>query len=84
MRYCVHIRVLCFFGRSFLLEVRQERGKGETREIFPLYSGGSGSLLVLSVEYVQALVPMEDVPSGRAPTFFLEGAKHIHETSMGY
>lgn len=56
----------------------------EPERDFPLFSDVSGSLLVLSVEYVQAIVPLEDVPSGRAPIFSPEGAKHIHETSMGY
>jgi hypothetical protein len=62
-----------------------QKEEREEPERFPLFSGVSCPLLVLSsVEYVQALVPLEGVPGSRAPISFLEGAKHIHETSMGY
>lgn len=85
MRYCVHIRV--FVSLRVYLSLSKFCKKEEREEPerdFPLFSGVSCSLLVLSVEYVQALVLLEDVPSGRAPTFSFEGARHIHETSMGY
>ncbi len=69
---------------SLSLSKFYKKEEREEPERFPLFSGVSCSLLVLSVEYVQALIPLEDVPRSRAPTFSLEGAKHIHETSMGY
>jgi hypothetical protein len=85
MRYCVHIRVFVSLHEYLTVSTFYKKEEREEPERdFPLFSGVSCSLLVLSVEYVQALVPLEDVPSGRAPTFSLEGAKHIHETSMGY
>jgi hypothetical protein len=85
MRYHIHIRVFMSLRAYFSLsKCYKKEEREEPKRDFPFFSGVSCSLLVLSVEYVQALVPLEDVPSGRAPTFSLEGAKHIHETSMGY
>ena len=85
MRYYVLIRdfVSLRMYHSLSKFCKKEKREEPERD-FPLVSGVSYSLLVLSVEYVQVLVPLEDVPSGRAPTFSFEGAKHIHETSMGY
>lgn len=85
MRYCVHIRVLVSLHDYLTASTFYKKEEREEPERdFSLFIGVSCSLLVLSVEDVQALVPLEDGLIGRAPTFPLEGAKHIHETSMGY
>jgi hypothetical protein len=65
----VSLRVYLSLSKFCKKEEREEPERD-----FPLFSGVSCSILVLSVEYVLALVPLEDGPSDRAPSFSFEEA----------